>query len=170
MLATGDTIVSTVRTYLKAVWFVTQKEENLIASTGFAVFSPNSDVEPEYLYYVLQDNGFVDQVTANSIGIAYPAIAESVLARFHIVIPPSRNEQCEIIAAIKTQTAPLEATISRLEREIELLREYRTRLVSNVVTGKLDVREAAAKLPEEEIEEAVEAHEDMESADEEIAL
>ena len=41
------------------------------------------------------------------------------------------------------------ATISRLEREIELLREYRTRLVADVVTGKLDVREAAARLPDE---------------------
>jgi type I restriction enzyme S subunit len=43
----------------------------------------------------------------------------------------------------------LNAAISRLEREIELLREYRTRLVSDVVTGKLDVREAAAHLPAE---------------------
>jgi type I restriction enzyme S subunit len=39
--------------------------------------------------------------------------------------------------------------IDRLEREIELLREYRTRLVADVVTGKLDVREAAARLPED---------------------
>ena len=35
------------------------------------------------------------------------------------------------------------------QREIDLLREYRTRLIADVVTGKLDVREAAAKLPEE---------------------
>jgi len=40
--------------------------------------------------------------------------------------------------------------ISRLEREIDLLREYRTRLVADVVTGKLDVREAAATLPDED--------------------
>jgi len=39
--------------------------------------------------------------------------------------------------------------ISRLEREIELLHEYRTRLIADVVTGKLDVREAAARLPDE---------------------
>ncbi len=45
--------------------------------------------------------------------------------------------------------APVDAAISRLEREIELLREYRTRLVADVVTGKLDVREAAAQLPDE---------------------
>jgi type I restriction enzyme, S subunit len=47
------------------------------------------------------------------------------------------------------ETASFDSTITRLEREIELLREYRTRLVADVVTGKLDVREAAARLPEE---------------------
>ena len=43
----------------------------------------------------------------------------------------------------------MNAAISRLEREVELLREYRTRLAADVVTGKLDVREAAARLPDE---------------------
>ena len=38
----------------------------------------------------------------------------------------------------------------RAERAISLLREYRTRLIADVVTGKLDVREVAAELPEEE--------------------
>ena len=47
--------------------------------------------------------------------------------------------------------------IDRTEREIDLLREYRTRLIADVVTGKLDVREAAAQLPDEveEIEEVM---------------
>jgi type I restriction enzyme S subunit len=42
-------------------------------------------------------------------------------------------------------------TICRLEREIDLLREYRTRLVADVVTGKLDVREEATRLPDDEL-------------------
>ena len=40
------------------------------------------------------------------------------------------------------------AAISRARRQTELLREYRTRLIADVVTGKLDVRETAANLPE----------------------
>ena len=43
----------------------------------------------------------------------------------------------------------MSTAISRLKREIDLLREYRTRLVADVVTGKLDVRAAAASLPNE---------------------
>jgi type I restriction enzyme S subunit len=47
------------------------------------------------------------------------------------------------------QTSELSTAISRLEGEITLLREYRTRLIADVVTGKLDVRQAAAGLPED---------------------
>ena len=53
------------------------------------------------------------------------------------------------MARVETGTSGLATTISRLEREITLLREYRTRLVADVVTGKLDVRAAAASLPDE---------------------
>jgi type I restriction enzyme, S subunit len=53
-LRKGDTIISTVRTYLKAIWYVAEDVHDLIASTGFAVLSPGKDVEPEYLSYVIQ--------------------------------------------------------------------------------------------------------------------
>jgi type I restriction enzyme S subunit len=59
------------------------------------------------------------------------------------------KEQREIASHIASESAPLKVAISRLEREIDLLHEYRTRLVADVVTGKLDVREAAARLPDE---------------------
>jgi type I restriction enzyme S subunit len=71
----------------------------------------------------------------------------------HLKIPiPPHGEQRVLLA--RTQSAITETinTISRLEREITLLREYRTRLIADVVTGKLDVREAAAQLPVEEQE------------------
>lgn len=63
------------------------------------------------------------------------------------VAPP--EEQDGIVRAMGEETAPLRATIERARREIHLLREYRTRLIADIVTGKLDVREAAARLPEE---------------------
>jgi type I restriction enzyme, S subunit len=71
-----------------------------------------------------------------------------------IGVPPL-CEQEAIVAAISSETASLSIAIDRASREISLLREYRTRLIADVVTGKLDVREAAAKLPDEpeEIEE-----------------
>jgi type I restriction enzyme, S subunit len=52
--------------------------------------------------------------------------------------------------------------IARYEREITLLREYRTRLTADVVTGKLDVRTAAAQLPDPDPEPAESEAEEIE--------
>ncbi|MDR1349416.1 MAG: restriction endonuclease subunit S [Zoogloeaceae bacterium] len=140
VLRRGDTIISTVRTYLKAIWYVSQDADDLIASTGFAVLTPGSGVEPEYLGYVIQSSVFVNRVTANSIGIAYPAIAETVLGRFPVALPTTVAEQQTIVARIKTESAPLDEAIARAEDEIKLIREYRDRLIADAVTGQVDLR------------------------------
>lgn len=57
--------------------------------------------------------------------------------------------------ALAEATANIDATIARARRQVELVQEYRTRLVADVVTGKLDVREASARLPEEGEEEPI---------------
>lgn len=140
ILRRGDTIISTVRTYLKAIWYVNEDADDLIASTGFAVLTPGGGVEPEYLGYVIQSSAFVDRVTANSIGIAYPAIAETVLGRFPVVMPSTVTEQQAIVSHIKSESAPLDTAIEQAMNEIKLIREYRDRLIADVVTGQVDVR------------------------------
>jgi type I restriction enzyme S subunit len=70
------------------------------------------------------------------------------IKRFHLPIPPE-GVQVDLINCVKQQTDGILKSIARHEREITLLREYRTRLITDVVTGKLDVREVAAGLPEE---------------------
>lgn len=79
---------------------------------------------------------------------AQPGLAVERLRNLYAPVPPA-TEQVTIVKSFERDTAPLATTISRLEREITLLREYRTRLVADVVTGKLDVRAAAAALPNE---------------------
>jgi type I restriction enzyme S subunit len=61
-------------------------------------------------------------------------------------IPPLQ-EQSNIACFIESKTKSLNLAIIRTEREIALLREYRTRLTADVVTGKVDVREAVKRLP-----------------------
>jgi type I restriction enzyme S subunit len=82
-----------------------------------------------------------------------------------VVAPP--DEQTAIVNRMNEETAPLRAVITRTEREIALLREYRTRLIADVVTGKLDVREAARHLPAEveETEASLEAEDLADDAD-----
>jgi len=83
-----------------------------------------------------------------------------------VVVPPIQ-EQLTIIEHITNETSSLRLAISSAEREILLLREYRTRLIADVVTGKLDVREAARRLPDEaeELKELQSSEDDAENLD-----
>ena len=82
-----------------------------------------------------------------SISAAQPGLAvERIL---NIALPvPSLRDQFAIAEYLHKTTADIDAAIDRARQEIELLKEYRTRLTADVVTGKLDVREAEFKLPE----------------------
>ena len=62
------------------------------------------------------------------------------------VLKPPYSEQRELVSEIGRQKRDLDLAVARTERQVGLLREYRTRLIADVVTGKLDVRKAAAAL------------------------
>jgi type I restriction enzyme S subunit len=94
---------------------------------------------------------------------------QSTAAR-RVCVPPLR-EQVEIVEAIAQNTLQLKAGMDRALGEISLLREYRTRLIADVVTGKLDVREAASRLPAETREESGDSiQEEAESSEPESDL
>jgi len=65
------------------------------------------------------------------------------------VAMPPLAEQALIVRLVRDCIEPLASATDSAQREVDLLREYRTRLIADVVTGKLDVREAAARLPDE---------------------
>ena len=146
----GDTILSTVRTYLKAVYFIEDEWPDLIASTGFAVLRPIETVEPRLLGYVLQSSSFIERVIRASIGVAYPAISEGRLGTIHVAFPPELAEQKAILDHIAAETAAFDKAIEKAQNEITLIREYRKRVISDVVTGKLDVRHIEIAAPADE--------------------
>lgn len=88
-------------------------------------------------------------------GAAQPKLTQDRLLSIAIAVAP-REEQDRIAAWVESETVSLRTAMERTRREIALLREYRTRLIADVVTGKLDVREAAASLPDESDEDSVE--------------
>lgn len=132
----GDVIISTVRTYLKAITLIDIEEDNLIASTGFAVLRPKENVLSEYLNFALRAEYFISSVIQNSYGVSYPAINSSTLSSLKIVIPKSTTEQQEIINRIKTETATIDTAIAKSEKEIELIREYKEAMIAEAVMGK----------------------------------
>ncbi len=107
----------------------------------------------DYLFLLLSSRLYLHQVLTACYGGAQPNISDSTLAGFKMPIAPF-DLQNEIVASVAGETRPLNTAITRIEREIALMQEYRTRLTADLVTGKLDVREAAAKLPEPPAEPA----------------
>ncbi|WP_299163164.1 restriction endonuclease subunit S [uncultured Tenacibaculum sp.] len=143
----GDVILSTVRTYLKAIAKI-ENDEDVIVSTGFAVLRPRININSEFLNSAVRANYFIETVCANSFGVSYPAINASDLVTLKLAVPNSVQEQKEISHFIKTETSKIDKTISTIEKEITLVEEYKTALISEAVTGKIDVR--SFKIPEKE--------------------
>ncbi len=105
-----------------------------------------------YLNYYLHSGAMMQQLSSLLIGSTFNRINISEIKSLIVLLPP-RKEQDRIAEHLDRHLAVLEQLISTAGREIALIREYRTRLIADVVTGKLDVREAAASLPDE-VEEA----------------
>lgn len=135
----GDTIVSTVRTYLKAICYLEKIQKNLIVSTGFAVLNPNKNINSKYLFYFISSEYFVQYIILLSKGVAYPAINPSDLGDIFI-LQPKIEEQKKIINYLDKQTSKIDKTIKKIQQKINLLEEYKKSLIHHVVTGKVDVR------------------------------
>lgn len=132
----GDTIVSTVRTYLKAIAPVINPEENLIASTGFAVIRPR-DIDNGYLSSVLRSQYFVEIIVSRSVGVSYPAINASDIGLIGIPLP-LLSEQRAIASFLDRETGRIDSLVAKKKRLVELLREKRTAMISRAVTKGLD--------------------------------
>ena len=130
----NDVIISTVRTYLKAI--ATVKEDDLIVSTGFAVIRPTK-VNQKYLAYSLLNDDFLGEVISKSVGVSYPAINATDLIEIKIPVPP-REEQETIAAFLDRKVSQMDATIAEKEQMLEDLKTYRSAIISEAVTKGLD--------------------------------
>jgi type I restriction enzyme S subunit len=137
----GDTIISTVRTYLKAISYISDVPQNLIVSTGFAVIKPGDDFDKKFISFLLTSEMIVDTICSLSVGVSYPAINASDIANIMIWFPPNKTEQAAIVEHVNKTTTKIDQTTSKIEKQIDLLKEFRTALISEVVTGKIDVRD-----------------------------
>lgn len=134
----GDTILSTVRTYLKAIAFINDDSQNMICSTGFAVIRPLELFVPKFIYYICRSQIINGLIMSLSKGVSYPAI-DSEDFKSIFVCYPDKTEQDEIVRHVENESLRINNTISKIEKEIELLQEYRTALISEIVTGKIKV-------------------------------
>lgn len=130
----NDIIVSTVRTYLKAVASIPHSDIPLIASTGFVVIRPRN-VNHIFLKYAILSSTTISKIEANSVGISYPAINASQVVRFKIPVPPL-EEQKEIAAYLDGKTAAIDSLIEKKGGLVTELESLKKSLIFEYVTGK----------------------------------
>ncbi len=132
----GDTIISTVRTYLKAIAPIEKPENNLTASTGFAVVRPRS-IDKKFLSKILIVPYFVEEIVSRSVGVSYPAINASEIGLIQVPLPPL-SEQQALADFLDRETGRIDELIGKKQKLIELLKEKRTALISRIVTKGLN--------------------------------
>lgn len=132
----GDVVISTVRTYLKAVTNVDTQHANDVFSTGFAVLRPYG-IDSRFFYYAVLNDHFMQRVESESTGISYPAITAQKLINLPINLPNHKTQRA-IADYLDEKTGAIDAAIKDIERSIELLNEYRQSVISEAVTKGLD--------------------------------
>ena len=111
----------------------------------FNIWSPlalvrvNEKVKPYFLYYALQSFYFQKQIQLSWSFGTQPNIGMNVIENLKVAVPISLEEQESIISYIESELKRLDAIIEKFHKQIDLLQEYRTTLISEVVTGKIKV-------------------------------
>ncbi|MGW5309838.1 restriction endonuclease subunit S [Nocardia thailandica] len=124
----GAVVVSTVRTYLRAIATVPSSEEPLVFSTGFSTLEPKPVCDGRFLGFLCRSQEFIDSVVSRSVGVSYPAINPSELATVPVHLPPL-EEQRRIADFLDAETSRIDKLSS---------------LQSSVLT-KLENRETAQR-------------------------
>ena len=144
---TGDIVINTMWAYMAALGIARQIG---LVSPSYGVYRPLKPkrLNHEYIDLLLRTEAYRTNYLIRSTGITGSRLR--LYAESFLDIPllcPSMQEQRAIVEHLGNATANIDASITRARRQIELLQEYRTCLISEVVTGKLDVRDAAVHLP-----------------------
>ena len=120
---------------------VTKPASDLILGYHLALFRPHAnEVIGSYLLRALQSKGLAYQFHVEAKGVTRYGLSHLSIKSVRLPLPPL-TEQAAIVSYLNKKTADIDTAIHSTRQEITLLHEYRTRLIADVVTGKVDVRE-----------------------------
>lgn len=139
----GDTLFSTVRTYLKNIAMVDNSEfENQICSSGFTVIrSTNELADSKFLFALSLSEGFLGPLNKLQTGTSYPAVRDRDVFDQTIPLPPL-PEQRAIVSKIEQLFSDLDNGIKNFKKAQEQLKIYRQAVLKNACEGKLVPTEA----------------------------
>jgi type I restriction enzyme S subunit len=119
---------------------VKENLENVVCGYHLSVMRPNEKILGEFLFRILQSKTINIQFEVNANGVTRVGLGTYSQKNPKVPIPPIAEQQ-EIIDFILNETKTITTTISTIEKEIALVEEYKTALIAEAVTGKIDVRE-----------------------------
>ena len=143
----GDLVLNRLKAHLGV--FALAQQSGVI-SPDYTVLRPNKVTKTEYYEQVLRSPSCRGEFRKRAKGIVegFWRLYTDDFNEIRLPLPP-KDEQCSIVKWIRSSRSRTDRSVAVAERQIDLLQEYRTRLIADVVTGKLDVRKAAASLLEE---------------------
>ena len=133
----NDVLISTVRTYLKAIAPVDFDATDVIASTGFAVCTPTNETHPRYLAYAVRSDDVINEICKESSGISYPAINSTMLSAIEIPCCDAKAQR-RIADYLDEKTAAIDARVAVLEKKLAAYRRLKTSVINRAVTRGLD--------------------------------
>ena len=142
----GDVLFGKLRPYLAKV---ARPDRDGVCVGEFLVLRPcGCAMSPEYLKWLLRTKPVIDAINASTYGAKMPRTNWRFIGNMKQPLPPL-PEQEAIAEYLDKETTNIDTALNNTRREIELLQEYRTVLIADVVSGKVDVRDIAAHLPDE---------------------
>ena len=133
LVRAGDVLVSTVRTYLRAITPVPQFHAHLVASTGFAVVTARGEVDAGFLSWWLQCHQFVEDVVARSVGVSYPATTATEVGNIYMPVPPIPAQQ-RIDAYLRRECDAIDRLAQEQTRQLRLLEEHLEAFQDEIIT------------------------------------
>lgn len=136
IVRTGDTIISTVRPYLRAFAFIDNKHDQKVCSTGFAVLRPKEKIDPVFLFQSILNDKFVEFLKSRMTGSNYPAVTATDIKEYKLGVPRDINEQTKIAKILAKYDEKLEIE----EKSLEQLKCVKKALMQVLLTGKVRVK------------------------------
>ena len=133
LVQSGDTIVSTVRTYLRAIWPVQGETAEMVVSTGFAVLTPRPELDARYLGWIAQSDVVIDEIVARSVGVSYPAINGLEIGDVAVPVPPIPIQR-NIADYLGAETARIDRLVEARRHQLRVLPERLAALVAELVS------------------------------------
>jgi len=133
----GDILFNKLRLYLVKIILPNYEGHSM---GEMIVIRMNKNILNRFYFYTFFDQGFIDLLESQSTGVKLPRVSPDVIMGSELPLPPLQEQQ-QIVDFLDKETLKIDKLVDSESKRIVLLKEYRQSLISDVVTGKVDVRD-----------------------------